>query len=141
MLAIASTIWSLSWLVIAASDLVPGWWAVAAVVVGLGLFGLGETLWAPVAPALVNDLAPEHLRGRYNALLGMTWTTSQVVGPAVAGLLIGHGLAHLWVVLVVGGTAVSAVAFLAIGRRLAPQADGVVTDSDHAQNQHDRADR
>jgi MFS family permease len=83
---------ALSWAVIASSDSVDGWVAVA-LVVGLGMFGLGETLWAPVAPAIVNDLAPEELRGRYNALQGMTWTIAMIIGPALSGLLIGNGLA------------------------------------------------
>jgi hypothetical protein len=30
-------------------------------------FGLGETMLHPTIPATVNDLAPDHLRGRYNA--------------------------------------------------------------------------
>ena len=99
MLALCAAIWSVSWAVIALSDAVDGWTSVALVVVGLGVFGLGETLWAPLAPAIVNDLATEELRGRYNALQGMTWTVAMIVGPALAGLLIGNGLAHVWVAL------------------------------------------
>ena len=59
MLALCAAIWSVSWAVIALSDAVSGAAAVTLVVVGLGTFGLGETLWAPVAPAIVNDLAAE----------------------------------------------------------------------------------
>ena len=33
----------------------------------------GETLLQPTIPALVNDLAPDHLRGRYNALSSGTF--------------------------------------------------------------------
>ena len=47
MLALCALVWSASWAVIASSDAVDGWVAVMLVVVGLGLFGLGETLWAP----------------------------------------------------------------------------------------------
>jgi MFS family permease len=88
------------------------------------MFGLGETLWAPVAPAIVNDLAAEELRGRYNALQGMTWTVSMVIGPALAGLLIGNGLVHVWVACTVGGTALAAVLFLNLRRHLSPLQDG-----------------
>jgi len=30
----------------------------------------------PVGSALVNDIAPEHLRGRYNAAAGLSWGVS-----------------------------------------------------------------
>jgi MFS family permease len=125
MLAACAAIWSVSWAVIASSDAVHGWVAVSLVVLGLALFGLGETLWAPLAPAIVNDLAVEELRGRYNALQGMTWTVAMIIGPALGGLLIGNGLAHVWVVATVGGTAVAAVLFLSLRRRLSPAQDGI----------------
>jgi MFS family permease len=128
MLALCAATWSVSWLVIALSDAVDGWVAIAFVVGGLGLFGLGETLWAPLAPAIVNDLATEELRGRYNALQGMTWTVAMIIGPALAGLLIGNGLAHVWVACTVGGTAVAAVLLLRLRRHLTPEQDGVRAD-------------
>ncbi len=127
MLALCAAIWSVSWMVIALSDAVDGWVAVALVVGGLGLFGLGETLWAPLAPAIVNDLASEELRGRYNALQGMTWTVAMIIGPALAGLLIGNDLAHVWVGCTVGGTALAAVLLLRLRRHLTPEQDGVRT--------------
>lgn len=125
MLALCATVWSVSWVIIAASDAVDGWVATALVVVGLGLFGLGETLWAPLAPAIINDLATEELRGRYNALQGMTWTVAMIIGPALAGLLIGNGLAHVWVACTVGGTAVAALLFVSLRRHLTPAQDGL----------------
>jgi MFS family permease len=125
MLAICALVWSTSWAVIALSDAVSGWVAVTLVVVGLGMFGLGETLWAPLAPAIINDLATEELRGRYNALQGMTWTVAMVIGPALSGLLIGNGLAHLWVALTVGGTALPALLFVRLRRHLTPVQDGL----------------
>jgi MFS family permease len=125
MLALCAAIWSLSWVVIASSDAVDGWVAITLVVVGLGMFGLGETLWAPLAPAIVNDLATEELRGRYNALQGMTWTVAMIVGPALAGLLIGNDLAHVWVACTVGGTALAAVLLLRMRRHLTPAQDGL----------------
>jgi MFS family permease len=128
MLALCAATWSVSWMVIALSDAVDGWVAIAFVVGGLGLFGLGETLWAPLAPAIVNDLATEELRGRYNALQGMTWTVAMIIGPALAGLLIGNGLAHVWVACTVGGTAVAAVLLLRLRRHLTPEQDGVRAD-------------
>jgi MFS family permease len=125
MLALCAATWSVSWLVIASADVVDGWVAILAIVIGLGLFGLGETLWAPLAPAIVNDLAREDMRGRYNALQGMTWTVGSIAGPAMAGLLIGHGHPHIWVLCVVGGTALAAVLFLDLRRHLSDAQDGL----------------
>ena len=128
MLAVCAGVWSLSWAVIATSDAVDGWVAVMLVVVGLGMFGLGETLWAPLAPAIINELATEELRGRYNALQGMTWTVAMIIGPALSGLLIGNGLAHVWVACTVGGTAVAALGFLRLRRHLSDAQDGVAPE-------------
>jgi MFS family permease len=125
MLALCALTWSISWLIITSSDLTSGGISVALVVVGLALFGLGETLWAPVAPAIVNDLAREDLRGRYNALSGMTWTVSSIVGPLVAGMLIGHDLPYVWVACVVGGTGVAAVLFAGLRSHLTDAQDGI----------------
>jgi MFS family permease len=103
-LACAVLTWSLAWSVLAAADLMPVAGAVAAVVIGLAIFGLGETLWAPIVTGLANTIAPDHLRGRYNASLGLTLTLGQILGPALAGSLIGSGLGHLWAFVVIGGT-------------------------------------
>jgi len=124
MLALATATWAVSWAVIASSAAVSGATAVTLVIVGLGVFGLGETIWAPISPAIVNELATEELRGRYNALQGMTWTVANVIGPALSGLLIGNGLVDLWVGLTVGGSALAAVLFLALRRHLTPAQDG-----------------
>ena len=56
------------------------------------VFALGETLMQPTIPALVNDLAPDHLRGRYNALSSGAFSLAAIVAPAIAGWLIGHAL-------------------------------------------------
>lgn len=125
MLALAATVWSASWVVIALSDAFTGTMAVAMAVLGLGLFGVGETIWAPVAPAVVNALAVEELRGRYNAAFGMVWTVAQILGPAMAGLMIGSGIAHLWVAILVAGMATAAVLFGRLRRHLTDLQDGV----------------
>jgi len=124
LLAVAAGVWSVSWVVVALTGRAEGSVAIAYAVLGLGLFGLGETIWAPVAPAVVNDLAPEHLRGRYNSFQSMVWTVSGVAGPATAGILLGNAMAGWWVVAVVGGTALAALMFLRLHRHLTPAQDG-----------------
>ncbi len=57
-----------------------------ALIVAMSTFALGETLWSPVAPALLNELAPEHLRGRYNSFQSLLWGVSGAIGPMITGL-------------------------------------------------------
>ena len=65
----------------------------------------------PTIPALVNDLAPDHLRGRYNAVSTAAFSLAAIIAPVIAGWLIGHGLGDLYIgQLVVGCGAVVLVA-------------------------------
>jgi MFS family permease len=88
------------------------------------VFALGETLLSPVRPALTNVLAPDSLRGRYNAMGSMIWGLTGVVGPLTAAPLIGHGYGEVWVVLVVAGCLVAALLALSLRRLLTPHQDG-----------------
>ncbi len=128
LMAVTAAIWAAAWIVIGLGGVVSGWWAVAMVVIGLGVFGVGETIWAPVAPAIINALATEELRGRYNAIGVMSWSISGIIGPALAGILFGSGLAGLWLGLTIGGTALSAVLLLGLGKHLTAEQNGLVTD-------------
>ena len=90
------------------------------------MFALGETLLQPTIPALVNDLAPDHLRGRYNALSSGAFQLAAVIAPAVSGLLIGRALGEVYIGLLVVGSLVCGV--IAIGRlegQLDPRVNGV----------------
>lgn len=69
-----------------------------ALIAALVLAALGEILLAPSLSALVNGLATDTLRGRYNALFNLAWQVGPIVGPAIAGLLIGHGMSRLLLV-------------------------------------------
>lgn len=124
LLALAAALWGLSWVVIALAAPAGGTAAVVCAVVGMGIFGLAETVWAPVAPAVFNALAAEELRGRYNALQSMVWTISSIIGPAMAGLLIGHRLVSWWVGITIGGTALASLGFARMRGRLSAAADG-----------------
>lgn len=123
-LAAVAVLWGLSWLVIGSSALVGGTLSAAAVVVGLAVFGLGETLWAPTGATLVNDIAPPHLRGRYNAVSSITWQLSAVIGPVVAGAMLKADLPAQFISGLVGVLAVVAVLALRLERHLSPAENG-----------------
>ncbi|MBB2911425.1 MFS family permease [Streptosporangium becharense] len=55
------------------------------------VFAVGETLMSPTIPALVNDLASDATRGRYNGAYTLAGTCGQIIGPGVAGVALGAG--------------------------------------------------
>ncbi len=90
-----------------------------------GVFGLGETLMQSVLPALTNDMAPAHLRGRYNAIGSGSFQAGTIVGPVVAGLLLEHGWSWAFIGVVVAGCAGIAATAFAVGRRVTPEVNGL----------------
>ena len=106
-IAVMGLIWALAWSLMALSGLVPGTVGATVLVAACAsVFALGETLLQPTVPAIVNDLAPDHLRGRYNALNAGAFQISFVLAPPVTGFLIGHGLSAVYVALLLGGCVV-----------------------------------
>ena len=68
-LAVMAVLWAAAWLLLGAGALAPGSALAIIGLLGFGIvFGIGETLLQPTLPAINNDLAADHLRGRYNAL-------------------------------------------------------------------------
>jgi MFS family permease len=117
----------LSWLFVGGSAVfsaVP--LAVTSLLLGTAVFALGETLWSPTFPALLNDLAPEALRGRYNALGSMSWQAAGVVGPVIAGTMLGAGLGLAWILLTAGCCLVGSAGAYALHRRISPSVDGLL---------------
>lgn len=124
-LALVGAIWGMSWLVIAAAGFAPSTFLiVAALAVGASCFAVGEIIWSPVFPALVNDLAPEHLRGRYNAVASAAWNVGNLLGPVYAGVLIGADLGGLWVAVTMLGCLGGAAGALRLRAHLQTQQDG-----------------
>ncbi|MFF2809829.1 MDR family MFS transporter [Streptomyces sp. NPDC058000] len=57
---------------------------------------LGEILVFAITAAVVADLAPPALRGRYNGLIGMAWGTGFLIAPVVGTRLLVIGPSALW---------------------------------------------
>ncbi|WKN47931.1 MFS transporter [Nocardioides sp. Arc9.136] len=126
-IAVMAALWAFAWLLLGGSGLVPGTVGATVLVAACAsVFALGETLLQPTIPALVNDLAPDHLRGRYNALSSGAFQGAQVIAPPVSGFLIGHSLGDAYVgLLVVGCVAVALLAVTRVERQLPPGVNGV----------------
>jgi MFS family permease len=101
-LAIALVFWAAAWAVLSVAGLFKGV-AVPAMILCQFVFAIGEMVWSPIMPAIVNQIAPDHLRGRYNSASANTWLIGMIMGPASAGVLLGAGLWGLWIALLFGG--------------------------------------
>ena len=120
-------IWAVSWTCLGLAGLVPGTFAAAALVVACaGIFGLGETFLQPTIPAITNDLSPDHLRGRYNAIMAAAFQGAAIAGPAVAGVMIGAGWHGGFIGLLLLGCAAMAWIALRTERRIPAAANGVL---------------
>jgi len=51
---------------------------------------IGEMVVMPVGQALVANMAPEEMRGRYMASYGLAWTIPNAIGPWAAGMIMDH---------------------------------------------------
>jgi MFS family permease len=89
-LALLCLSWGASWLIVLAGGLTQS--AILFVAAGV-VFALGETLLGPTVPALINDIAPEAVRGRYNGASTLAYTAGFATGPLLSGFMLGHGLA------------------------------------------------
>ncbi len=59
-------------------------------ILAMAIITIGEMLVAPVGQALVANLAPEEMRGRYMAMFGFSWTIPFALGPLAAGLVMDN---------------------------------------------------
>jgi MFS family permease len=127
---VMSALWAVSWVVLGLAGLVPGSVAAsAAVLVFMGLFALGETMLQPTVPAITNDLAPDHLRGRYNAISAGAFQGGTILGPVVAGVLLQHRLAAAYIAMLVAGCAGMIWLALLLERRITLEVNGVTSTS------------
>lgn len=117
-------LWAIAWLLVGVSIAFTPMIAAGVICLGVAIFALGETVWSPVFPAMVNDLASDELRGRYNAVVSWTWGIAGSIGPALAAALLGAGLSKLWVAAVVGGCLIAGLLLTRLHAVLTPAQDG-----------------
>jgi MFS family permease len=126
LLAAVGAIWAFAWLLLGLAAPLGGSAAAVVALASPMVFAIGETIWQPVMPSIVNDLAPEHLRGRYNAVGALSWNVSGTLGPAMTGVLLGGGLGGAWIGIVLGGCLLAGLAGLRMRAVLTPEQDGRV---------------
>lgn len=96
-LAVMPALLSLVWLAVLAG----GAWlestaAALVFVAAASLFGFATCFHGPTQAALVADLAPPALRGRYMALASTSWELGFVLGPAAGGAVLDLFPLALW---------------------------------------------
>jgi MFS family permease len=91
---------------------------------GVALWTVGEVIGFPVASALVSDLAPPALRGRYQGAFSMSWGIAFTLAPLLGGeVLSRHGGRTLWLLCLGIGLAVALGHLGAAGARRRRLAD------------------
>jgi len=96
-LALMPAVWAIAWLVVDGA----GAWTTGVTAFGLlafaaALLGAGECFHGPAHQALVADIGPPHLRGRYFAVHSLSWGLAGTVGPAAGGFLLAAAPFVLW---------------------------------------------
>jgi MFS family permease len=125
-LVVMSMVWVGAWVLLGLTGTVPATLTASlGVVLFMTMFGFGETMFQPTIPAITNDLAPDHLRGRYNALSAVAFQAGGIVGPVAAGVLLRHDLAAAFIGVVVAGCLGIAGLALVLERRIPPVANGL----------------
>ena len=125
-LIVMVALWAVAWIVLGLTGLVSGTVAASAgVLLFHALFALGETLLQPTIPAITNDMAPDHLRGRYNAVSAGAFQAGTILGPVVAGVMLNHDWSTAFIVMLVVGCAAMALMALFVERLITPAVNGI----------------
>jgi MFS family permease len=120
--------WAAAWAATLLGGEFGGGLSVALFVSAMALFGVGETLMSPTMPAIVNDLAPDELRGRYNGVYTLAWTSGFMVGPALAGAALASGFGTELFVALIGLCGVAAVVAVRLEHHLPQEVNRVRAD-------------
>ncbi|MFB7863735.1 MDR family MFS transporter [Streptomyces sp. NPDC056069] len=98
---------------------------------------IGEMVHVPTNAAATARLAPEHARGRYQGVMGMSWAVAGFVAPILAGWIVdGPGPDVLWIACAVIG----AVAALGYQTRLRTALAGAEADVPVVKEPEDKAE-
>ena len=62
----------------------------------VAIWTIGEIANAPVSQAYVADLAPTHLRGRYQGAWGLTFGLALILGPVIGTASYAAGPTAFW---------------------------------------------
>jgi MFS family permease len=123
-MALAALFWFSFWMILFLSLHLPPALAVTSLCLAMAIFAVGETMMSPIGSALVNDLAPEHLRGRYNSAQGLVWGFASTLAPAITAFFFSEHWGDYWPLFVGLASLFGSFLMLRLRRRLSPREDG-----------------
>jgi MFS family permease len=123
-MAVAGLLWTCFWIILYASLHLPAVIAVISLCAAMAIFAVGETMMSPIGPALVNELAPEHLRGRYNAASGMTYGLAGTLAPAITAFFFSENWGNYWPLFIGAASLCGSFLMLRLRRQLNAREDG-----------------
>ncbi|MHB8379397.1 MAG: MFS transporter [Acidimicrobiales bacterium] len=123
-MGIVAAFWFFFWVILEVTLALPAAASISMLCLAMVVFAIGETMLQPVGSAIVNDIAPEHLRGRYNAAAGLSWGVSGTLAPAITALYFSIHLGNWWPM----GTGITALVggamMMNLRRHISAGADG-----------------
>ena len=82
---------------------------IAALVLCLIVFTIGEMITMPTGAAYLADLAPPQMRGRYMGVAGLTWSAALIIGPVSGMQLFAAAPAVYWSTCALAGLFAAAI--------------------------------
>src|SRR6266540_3941894 len=89
-------LWTLNFLFVAAGYWLTATSAFLVLATAAAILGIGECFHGPAHQALVSEIGPPHLRGRYFAVHSLSWGLAGTVGPAIGGFILAAAPFALW---------------------------------------------
>jgi MFS family permease len=89
----------------------------ATLAVTVVIWTCGEMISAPTQSAVLADMAPPNLRGRYMAAATLMWSLATIVGPSLGSFLYGWSPTCLWFFAAASGIASAAAVRIALKRK------------------------
>ena len=105
-------------------------WLFIAACISTAIFAVGETVWSPIGSSLQNAIAPEHMRGRYNAVGGLVWVIAGTIGPAFSGLMLDKAMALQWLMTIACGALIAGYLGQSLRRLITSREDGILDAAD-----------
>jgi MFS family permease len=90
-LTVSGLLWGLSWLLVLWAGRTGGATALVLLFTASVPFAVAEVMVTPILVALLNDIVPDQVRGRANALFTFSITGGMILGPAVTAALLPVG--------------------------------------------------
>lgn len=115
-LQFAAAVWAVAFAIAWLAVPMPHWLAIPALFVAVALWAVGQDIYSPSMNDFVAGIAPETGRGRYFAVLQLTWGIARTVAPAMLLGLLSHGSQWLWATLL----ACSVILIVALPAAIAP---------------------